>query len=192
MQDDIGLNRQISIMLVLNALTGFLYTSLPNTYIVKQNAYPISLIGMAALAALISYFIWQYGKSHAKQQAKYQAQNSPESLWENSLKWLLPLCFIPLFAVVGTRALIVLWAYQGEIGYSEAKITAHAPAAQSNWWTLAFNAPFQQDITLAVNPYLLEQFRQGDRIRIQYRETPLAFNFTSINHYWQVEKINAR
>lgn len=191
MQDDIGLNRQISIMLILNALTGFLYTSLPNTYIAKQEYYQLCLIVMAALAGIISYLIWLYGKAHAKKQAQYQATNSQETLWENTVKFLLPAFFIPIFAFVGTRAAIVFWGYQGNIAHTEATLIAHADSKQSNWWTLQLGAPFHAEFTLAVHPYLLSQFQQGDKLRIEYRETPLAFNFTSVNQYWSVEKISA-
>lgn len=193
MQDDIGLNRQISIMLILNALTGFIYTSLPNTYIVKQQAYELCLLLMAACAALISYAVWLYGKHHAQKQAKqilkYQANITTEGAWEQTVKWLLPAFFIPLFAFVGTRALIVLWGYHGTAHYAEAVIMAQAAPNQGNWWQLQFHQPFKQELTLAADAHILANFAQGDRVRIEFRETPIALNFTSLHRYWQVEKI---
>lgn len=181
LDEEQGLNRQITIMLILNALLGFIYSMLPNTYLAK-NSQNTAYILMGALGILISLASAYYGEKHATKH-NHSAKESP---LEKSFKWILPLFFTLLFSLVGTRALIIYLGYKAPPQHLNAQIIKHSLDEKNSWWTLKLGAPIQKEITLAIDPQTLAQHQLGETIRLEYRETPFSYNFTALNHYWNI------
>lgn len=185
MNNELGLNRAIIILLALNAILGFIYTNLPNTYLEKSEAKELMFIiglGAAAIAGLV----WYYGRVHEKR-ARAKLHNSQDAaLWESGLQWFLPIFFIIMSAVIGSRAVIIYLGCQAPPKTISAQITALP--ADKTWWRLKFGEPLYIETTLAAPPYLLQDFTAGQTVKLQYRETPYSYNFTSLNAYWDSPK----
>lgn len=184
MDNTLSINRSIVVLLILNALLGFVYSNLPNTYIEKPQYHQLLLM-MTLIAAIIVFVVWFYGWQHERREkAKYQLDATEVAIWETSLKWLLPIFFTAMFAVIGSRALVFYWGASASSQTVPAKIIAIS--AQQDWWQVQLSAPISQTVTLAAAPMVLKGLTVGEIISLEYRETPYSYNFTDLIDYFGI------